>query len=134
MKGISSLSIMSCHYQKITFWCNLYLTAFCSATFCFRCNNVFCLFVIHFSLFHFYKNFVTRKILDISTLYSFVFCGNIFFFNRALIIRPNTTYRSSILVSYYSLLLVSAVQVSHHQVMSHTHKQYKGTEQYTRRV
>jgi len=35
--------------------------------------------------------------------------------DKVLIIRPNTTYRSSTIVFYYTLQHVSAVQFSHHQ-------------------
>jgi len=38
------------------------------------------------------------------------------FLNKLSKIRPNTTYRSSTIVFYYTLLHVSAVQISHQQV------------------
>ena len=39
-----------------------------------------------------------------------------YLFNKALIVRPNTTYRSSIVVFCYTLQLASDVQISYHQV------------------
>ena len=44
-----------------------------------------------------------------------------------LIIRPNTTYRSSTTVSYYTLQHVSAIHICHHQVgVGYTKRNIKG--------
>jgi hypothetical protein len=47
--------------------------------------------------------------------------------HKVLIIRPNTTYRYSTLVFYYTLQHVLAVQVSHHQVDVGNRKKCKET-------
>ena len=79
VKGIHSLNTISCHYQKISFWSNFYFATFRSVTlFFFFCyNNEFCLFVMNFSLFNFTKISLPNKLLDNSSLNSFVFCGNV---------------------------------------------------------
>jgi hypothetical protein len=43
-----------------------------------------------------------------------------------LVIRTNTTYRSSAIVFYYTLQHVSAVQISHHQAYVKSTKKNKG--------
>jgi len=47
--------------------------------------------------------------------------------HNVLIIRPNTTYRCSTIVFYYTLQHVLAVQFSHHQVdVGYTERNIKG--------
>jgi len=46
------------------------------------------------------------------------------FLNKLLTVRPNTTYTSNTTVFYYTLLHVSAVQISHQQVgVGHTKRE-----------
>jgi hypothetical protein len=52
--------------------------------------------------------------------------GNDLIFRQVLLIRPNTTYRSSKIVFFYTVH-VSAIQISHHQVdVGYTNINIKG--------